>query len=510
MSIISNLTHWAAEGRIALVDDGGPLAFADLDRRSNAVANWLLATQPARKPVVLWGDKEHDMAVCLYGALKSGRPYVVIPDHFPASRVATILTDCEASVVFSVSETPLPVQHPCHYGSRDIDAWTRLYPDLTVPAEKQVQDDDICCIFYTSGSTGKPKGVQISRANIEALLDWWLPIIQPSLPETGGRALNFSSYAYSTALDNIFSILDGIGLTLHAVSRTLAMDYQNLFEYILAVDPHYLTCTPSFATVCLQDERFCAQHLPSLKVISIGGENLPLTVGRKLLQRFPDILLWNGYGCTETTIGAIACLVTPEMLADGKAVRIGEIAAGSAAYVVDDNRQEVPDGEVGELVMVSPMISQGYLNNPERTAQNFFVAPDGRRGYYTGDLVFREANQFYYVGRKDHQVKVGGYRVELEDVEQHLHQVSLIKDCVAVPVTRDGQVVMLAAYVTLKESAGSKLASIMAIKKEMADMVQAYMVPQKIVILDELPYNTNGKVDRAALKEQAKLPSAHQ
>lgn len=236
------------------------------------------------------------------------------------------------------------------------------------------------------------------------------------------------------------------GLTLYAISRDLVTRFQTLFDYILQVDPNHLTATPSFASICLQDQRFCHRCLPGLCCLDVGGENLPPTIGLELLQRFPGIYMCNGYGTTETCVGAIIGRIEPDMFAPGQPVRIGELDFESEAFVVDSLGHEVPDGQTGELLLVS----LGYVGNPELNQQKFFVTPDGRRGFFTGDLVFREKGSYYYVGRKDNLVKVGGYRVELEEVEQQLSTVSRVRDCAVVPITRDGQVILLAAYITVK------------------------------------------------------------
>lgn len=191
------------------------------------------------------------------------------------------------------------------------------------------------------------------------------------------------------------------------------------------------------------------------------------------------------------------------MIKGEKQLPMGKTAFNSTAYVVDENGKELGDGKVGELVVVSDMVALGYLNDPVRTAEKFFTTEDGRRGCRTGDLVWREGDIFYYVGRVDNQVKVGGYRVELEDVERHMRRVSLIKECAVAPVMENGRVVMLTAFVIPKDPDAKQLQSIITIKREIAAMVQSYMVPQKIVFVDSLPSNSNNKLDRNALKEMA-------
>ena len=133
----------------------------------------------------------------------------------------------------------------------------------------------------------------------------------------------------------------------------------------------------------------------------------------------------------------------------------------------------------------------------------YFTAADGRRGFHTRDLVRKEGKLYYYIGRLDNQVKVGGYRVEIEEVERHLSRVDCVAQCAVAPATQDGRVLMLVAYVVLKPHEKKGISTTVSIKKALAEMVQPYMIPQKIVFLDALPRNTNGKIDRPRLKEMS-------
>ena len=509
MRILENLSTFALEGRTALADETSSLSFENLDIRSDAAALWLAENVPAKRPVAIWGDKEHDMVCCIFGAIKSNHPYVVIPSHYPAGRTEEILEDCGAEVVFLIGQNP--VENGCSSSlfSRDIDEWVENYQGRRIPETMCVQPDDICCIFYTSGSTGIPKGVQISRRNIETYLDWWETIASPSLPDGEGRAVNFASYAFCASIGNLFYLLAEKGLTLCAVSRDLAMDYSRLYEYIRKADPVYQAGTPSFYSVCLRDPYYCREYLPNLKFIVSSGEPLPTETARELFRRFPDIYLCNKYGTTETTIGTISCRVTGEMLENANnTIPIGVSSPESEAFIIDENHNLLPDGRTGELAIISGMVSQGYLHNQDRLQQRFFTSEDGRRGYYTGDLVCRQNNLIYYEGRMDNLVKVGGYRVEMEDVEKNIRRIARIRDCAVVPVMCGSQVSMLAAYIVLKEPDPQKLQAVIAIKKELSSLVPAYMIPQKVVILDELPRNISNKTDRSALREKEYFPGS--
>lgn len=155
------------------------------------------------------------------------------------------------------------------------------------------------------------------------------------------------------------------------------------------------------------------------------------------------------------------------------------------------------------MVVVSNSISKGYYNNEAATQKSFFLNKDGRMGYKTGDLVYKSKGLIYFVGRKDFQVKLNGYRIELEDISENLNKIWFISNNVILP-KRDEQGVVknIAAFVTLKEQiCESNMQTVVMIKKELKKLIPAYMIPKKIVILDKFPLNNNGKIDRKKLAE---------
>lgn len=297
-----------------------------------------------------------------------------------------------------------------------------------------------------------------------------------------------------------------LGGTLYAVDRETAQNFPKLMSLIYKVEPNYLDCTPSFIDLCMQNEKFGSETLPSMKFISIGGEPLTSRIAETALKRFYKADIINGYGATETTIGTIWCKVTEDMLNTDGPLPIGYTKEGSYVLVVDENRKPVPDGTPGELVIVSELISQGYINEPEKTAAAFFVDENGKRGYYTGDIVRKEPDGLiYYMGRSNNMLKIGGYRVELEEVELYLNGVEGVNKAVVVPVYDGERAIMLAAFVIMESGYPKGLAAVGRIKKSLRDLLPTYMVPQKILFVDDLPKNNNDKLDRSALIERARI-----
>ena len=170
------------------------------------------------------------------------------------------------------------------------------------------------------------------------------------------------------------------------------------------------------------------------------------------------------------------------------------------AVIADEAGAPVPEGREGELLLIGEAVSIGYLNRPELNAKAFFTAPDGRRGYHTGDLCRMRDGCIYYLGRLDGQVKLNGFRVELEDVENNLVKVPNIARAAVLPVMQDGKVTALTAFVLLEKPDGeSSLARARRIKAALGELLPAYMIPRKILAVDAFPLNTNGKIDKKQL-----------
>ena len=193
--------------------------------------------------------------------------------------------------------------------------------------------------------------------------------------------------------------------------------------------------------------------------------------------------------------------MTKDMLQSDRPLPIGYAFENVAARIVSDSGAVLPDGEAGELVLVGESVSPGYFGRPDLNAKSFFIDEEtGQQGYHTGDLCYRLNGLIYYCGRLDSQVKLNGFRVELEDVEHHLVRVNNIARAAVLPVMTDGKVTSLTAFVLLEHPDGlSSLKRGQTIKVALAGVLPSYMIPRKFIALDAFPLNTNGKVDKKTL-----------
>ena len=295
------------------------------------------------------------------------------------------------------------------------------------------------------------------------------------------------------------------GGTLYSITRREIADFRSLFH---ALDHAGLTAwvsTPSFAQLCLAERSFAAARLPTLRHFLFCGETLlPDTAGR-LLDRFPAAEVWNTYGPTEGTVATTSVLVTRDLASRPGPLPIGRPRPGTKMYLRDEHGSVAAEGERGEMVIVGPNVSPGYLGRPDLTGA-VFSEDDGQQAYRTGDWGRWRDGWLYFEGRQDSQVKLHGYRIELADIEENFLSLAGVRECVVVPVSRHGSVQFLAAFVVPTHDAPvdeDQVSATEALRSQLAERVPAYMLPRKIYFQPSLPMTANGKADRRRLSEIA-------
>lgn len=510
---LTNIKLRASTAMTAAVDNGKELSFRELEERSEAIAVFLAREYARGEAVCIWGDKENDMLVFIIACMKSGHPYVVLSSYFPESRVLQITDVIHPCTVLCAAEDPPVIENCRAFLPEDIDRMVTENSRLPAGEENRLKAEDILTYFFTSGSTGLPKCVPATVAAATNMAEGYGVITEKYLEEDLKHieekqmiSLNIASYAFCSSIDVILNNCGRFGMILYAVSHEQSNEYETLYELIKKANPHTFDCTPQFLSMCLTDPEFNQETLSNLRMLSVGGENLSRRIGLEYFTKFPDVALGNGYGATEMCAGPMWCDVTPELLEKYDVMPIGTPIAGSECFITDEDGNVIAgDGVEGELVVRGNTIAPGYLNDPERTAAVFRIDESGAVCYHTNDIVKRLDGQYFYVGRKDNMVKVGGYRVEIDEVETYISGIEGVIQSAVVPVEKEGRTVMLAAYILMKEKPASVVEGIKKVRKELLGQLQPYMVPQRIKFVTELPYNANGKIDRALLKKQSAL-----
>jgi D-alanine--poly(phosphoribitol) ligase subunit 1 len=492
-----------AGDRVAHRHLGETLSYAQLWWGSSALAARIAGMLPDDgSPVVVYGHKESAMLVAFLGAVRAAHPYIPIDASWPGDRIATVIDESGARLVIAVR--PLP---PGVATSAAILDGSRLAAGVLPPGPTgnphPVAPDDPYYVIYTSGSTGHPKGVQITSAALSHFVDWAISLTDDARAATDPVWLNQAPFSFDLSVMDLYCAL-ATGATLHSVGATTTTSPRRLHADLATSDVSIWVSTPSFADLCLADPGFDAALLPRLGLFLFCGETLPTATAASLRERFPDARVVNTYGPTESTVAVTSVVIEPQHLTAG-ALPVGRAKPGTTILIRDENGADLPSGQQGEILIAGDTVSIGYLHRPDLSDAVFtLVDTDGvpTRAYRTGDLGHLDADgMLHFGGRLDGQIKLHGYRIELEDVENNLRRVAGVQQAAVVAVRNDDGVVMhLHGFVQLASPPeGGPLAVATALKRELRAYVPDYMVPKLLTVVDRIPLTGNGKADRRAL-----------
>jgi amino acid adenylation domain-containing protein len=497
--------------RTALVAGGRSWSYAELNAEANRLAHWLRSKGVGRGACVgLLIERRGEAIVGLLGILKAGGAYVPLGVTAPRARLAHQLAETGTHCVVTLAglEDRLP-ESAAHVIRLDADLEQLAACSSENPPHDAGPDDPVY-VIYTSGSTGTPKGVVVRHRN---LLNYsrFINSTLGAFGKNGGDPWNFATVSTLGAdLGNtcIFPPLIS-GHCVHVVDYDTAMDAGSFGKYVAQHGIDVIKMTPSHLSTLLALDPAGA-CLPR-RYLFLGGEALtwPL-VDRIRSAGTCDI--FNHYGPTETTVGSLLYAVPKAPAVRSGSVPLGRPMANTQVYVLDGFRRPVPIGFPGELYIGGAGVALGYVGQPQQTAERFVANPFVKEGglvYRTGDRVrYLPDGNLEFLGRVDDQVKVRGYRVEPAEIEAILGALPQVNRA-AVITRRSGEENRLVAYVA--RSAGARLTA-EELRRSLAEKVPDYMVPAAIVLVDELPLNANGKVDRKALlalEETTAAPVEH-
>lgn len=488
----------------ALIFDDQKLTYAELNGRANQLAHYLIdmgVKSETKLGIAL--QRSVDMIVALLAVLKAGAAYVPLDPEYPQERLSYMMMDSGIHYLLThadIEERFLTATHVEVIVIDQLDL-TRSNQSLECLSNPQlsIHHDNMAYIIYTSGSTGKPKGVVVSHGGISMHVQ----TIGASYGMTpADNELQFASINFDGAHERWLVPL-AFGATL--IPRDNDLWSVDKTCQVMAEHAVTIACfTPSYLHQLAEVVGESAQNL-AIRSYTVGGEAMS-RASFDFVQRVlkpPRII--NGYGPTETVITPMIAKAYPDTTFDSAYMPIGRLVGVRTAYVLDTDLNQVPIGATGELYLGGYGLARGYLSRAGLTAERFIANPftensstSGQRLYRTGDLVrWRGDGELEYLGRIDHQVKVRGFRIELGEVEAQIMQHPHVKEAVVV-VQQDVAANRLIAYVAPTNMAIFNKDDLRAcLTKALPD----YMLPGSIMVLDSLPLNPNGKVDRHALPE---------
>ena len=470
------------------------LTYQELNRRANRLAHHLRALGVESDTLVaICLERSPDLVVALLAALKAGAAYLPLDPGYPPERLAFMLEDAQPRALVTraslTSLTRRPILHSIPVVRLDADGDALAQRSEAEP-DSDARAQQLAYVIYTSGSTGQPKGVEVCHSSLLNLVYWHRNAFGITARD---RTTQLASPSFDAAGWEVWPSLT-CGACVFMAEEDTRLDPVALRNWLVAQE-----ITVSFLPTPLA-ERVIGLEWPetsSLRVMLTGGDTLHTYPP----QRLPFTLV-NNYGPTEATVVATSAAIPPATSASPTGrPPIGRPIANTEIYLLDERLQQVPIGAPGELYIGGAGLSRGYLHRPELTAERFIVHPfkaeAGARLYRTGDLArYARDGQIIFLGRADEQIKLRGYRIELDEITSALDQIPDIQaSCVVAREETPGDQ-QLVAYLVAALGATIGLRSL---TNDLATWLPEYMIPSVFVALNTLPLTPNGKVDRAAL-----------
>ena len=504
--MIDYLDDAAAEcpDQIAFTDENNDMSFLDLQTKARSVAQGLLNAGIRKQPVAIYMEKSVSCIAAMLGVLYSGNFYTVLDTHMPQARIEKILDTLNPAAILASQtlseaageltggeESPEPDSGKVPF-CLIYEEQLALTPDLELFREVRntIIEKDVMYVLFTSGSTGTPKGVVTSHYAVVRYMEAAREPFHMSKDDIAGNQTPFYF---------VFSLLDIYG-TIYNKSRMYIIPQMYfsfpalLMKYIEEKKINILLWVPSALCMIANLKAFGLADISSVTRIIFGGEVMPIKQLNAWREELPECHFINAYGPTEGT-DTCTCYEVDREFALTDRLPIGVPISNTQVMVLDEQDRPVIGKGMGELCVRGDSLAYGYYNMPEKTAEVFVQNPLNPHFpdtiYRTGDLVeYNAFGELEYAGRKDFQIKHMGHRIELGEIEANVSSLDDVEENACFYDTKKQRIVLY--YSGKAEEKG--------IKESLKALVPDYMIPGKVIRMNPMPHNLNGKVDRAALK----------
>lgn len=489
--------------------NGETRTYYEIDTLSNRIAAYLLDVGIERNDVIaILNNKSELSYAIMLACLKIGAVYTNLDPASPLERFNRMINLCNPKIIFyyknSEKSTVVDefifnrvkgIEYSSSRFSESISSSNNSFPGYN----KSITGNTPAYIMFTSGSTGFPKGVVITHSNILNFIEW-------------------SKLTYCTTSDDVFTNINPMhfdnsvfdfysslftGASMIPAGEELTRTPRRLLDALNPLRPTIWFSVPSMLVYVLKMRALKETDLPSLRIVSFGGEGFPKNQLRPLWSQWGHrVSFINVYGPTECTCICSSYNVTDEDMKNDDLLPLGPIAPNFYSLILDIKGEKVANGKIGELCIGGPNVGLGYVNNKEKTnevfIENSFISSHIEKIYKSGDLVRfdKEKNLLYFIGRIDNQIKRMGYRIELEEIEAALNSLPYITESAVIYFnTENFKEKIVACVCSEKPDEGN-------ISTDLNRLIPAYMKPDIYVFYNHLPKNQNGKIDRLTLKEE--------
>lgn len=499
--LLTDYLHKAAitwQDKVAIQDENGDITYGQLEEKSQALAQRISTScNTQRAPIAIYLPKGIDCVTAMMGILISGNIYCPLDVDSPLSYIdkmldtlknGFIVTDARGEKALLQKKSGLTiirVDIENHINS--VDNQNDAIIKTTQKTQGSIKGTDTALILFTSGSTGNPKGVAISHGRIVDYIDWSANYFNCSEATIIG---NQAPFVFTVSSMDIYLCLCA-GAKLCIIPKHTLAQSNLLASYLSENKINFIFWVPT-AYQNIADNKGLETGLPLyLKQCLFVGEPMSIDTLQYWKEKLPQANFYNLLGATETDM-TLCCPVTDKHLQD-RVLPLGKPRNNVEVIIINDNGEPVQKGQIGEICILGRALANGYWNDPEKTAKTFeIIANDGRKMYHTGDLGHEsDTGDIYFHGRKDHQFKHMGYRIEANGIENTALDSGLIKETCVVYNKEKLEIVMFCSGVQpdFKRQ----------LLRYMMSNLPIYMVPTKIIELEKIPRIASGKKDRVYL-----------
>jgi amino acid adenylation domain-containing protein len=485
---------------LAVICGSRQLTYLELNQKANQLANYLRKLGVG--PDALVGICLHrslQMIVGIRGTLKAGAAYVPLDPAYPQQRLASMVEDVDLRVLLTshdllaiLPETKVP--RVC----LDSD-WAQISAENTGNLPPVASVRNLCYVIFTSGSTGKAKAAAVFHGGWTNLMHWFVTEFNISPPD---KVLVISSFSFDITQRSIVMPLIR-GAQLHLLTSNY-YDPVQIVETITSQGITRMNCAPSTFYPLVENSKDF-RKLRSLRTLFLGGEAISASRIREWAQSDDcGAEIANVYGAAECSDVSSFYVLKDYQRYVESSVPIGKPIFNTQVYLLDESLNPVAFGLSGEICIAGDGVGWGYINDSTLTEQKFvpnpFSSEPANRLYRTGDLGrFSSDWNLEFIGRVDHQVKLRGFRIDLGDIEANLRQHKEVKEAVVLSKAFSDQDQRLVAFVVPRHRGGSRDQTGIQLRSFLKERLPEYMVPNDVIVLEEMPLNPNGKTDRNAL-----------
>ena len=491
--------------KIALINPNSAkrkMTYRELYCKAYSLANYISSNDTGKEPILVYGHKDPYMIVSFLACVMSGHAYCPVDESMPYERVEMILNQTSSEFVLATENIEL--SNTCVIGYDNIEKICDIeYESIPSIPETMISEEDTYYIIFTSGSTGSPKGVEISFQALNNFLNWSCTLGEEHPYAEKSVFLNQAPFSFDLSVMDLYTSLY-CGSTLCMMDKAIQAKLGDIVPFIRDNGITAVVATPSFVNMCLVDRNFREETIPTLDCFFFCGETLANKTARKLMKRFPNAVIQNAYGPTESTVAVSKVRITQDVVSKYDPLPVGKAKPGTSFIISSYEGSNDGNREIGEIFIVGDTLAKGYFNSDELTNNTFVKClKDGEwvRAYKTGDIGYIENDQLFYCGRIDLQIKLNGYRIEIGDIESNILKLPFIENCAVIPRSSGGKIKAIVGVIVLSAEEDDTKSAQKQIVEKLGKALPNYMVPQSYEFIKAIPLTNNGKIDRNKLIE---------